>query len=82
MNNELRTIISTAGLFIFLYGWVGQQLALARHRTPDSAGPWLDWRFRSAKRDWFASEYGYRLYRWAGRSTLLGGLIMLAAWLL
>jgi hypothetical protein len=82
MDNGLRMIVSNSGLFVLLCGWLGQQWALARHRASDSAGPWLDWRPRIAKRNWFASEYGYRLYRWAGRSTLLGGLIMLTAWLL
>jgi len=82
MDHGLRTIIIMTGLFVFLYGWVGQLWALARHRAPDSNGPWFDWRFRTAKREWFASDYGYRLYRWAGRSTLIGGLIMLAARLL
>ena len=79
---ELRIIISLAGLFVFLCGWLGQLWSLARHRAPQSAGPWFDWRPRIAKREWFASDYGYRMYRWSGWNTLAGGIIMIAAqWL-
>lgn len=80
MDHGLRIVVGMTGLFVFLYGWVGQQWALARHRVTNSNGPWFDWRPRLAKREWFNSDYGYRMYRWAGRSTLLGGLIMLVSW--
>jgi len=82
MDNEVRSIMTMAGMFVFLYGWIGQLRALFRHRAPNSNGPWFDWRPRLAKRDWFATEYGHRMYRWAGWNTLIGGTIMLVARLL
>jgi len=82
MSTAFRMIIAFAGLFLFVYGWVAQQWALTRYRAAISPGPWFYWRLRIAKRDWFASDDGYRMYQWAGWSTLIGGAIMLASWLL
>ena len=84
MDEKLRAIITFAGLFTLLYGLVLQRWALAHHRAADSTGPWLglpprQWK---AKREWFASEYGFRLYRNAAWHIVVGALIMLAArWL-
>lgn len=82
MNDVIRTIVAIAGTITFLHGLVLQRWALARHRATDSDGPWLSWRPSNwrAKRDWFSSDYGYRLYRWAQWHTLVGGLIMLVVW--
>jgi hypothetical protein len=79
MDKELRTIMTMTGVLVFLYGWVSQMWALAHHRAANSTGPWFDWRPRIARRNWFASDYGYRMYRWAGWNTLIGGLMLLAA---
>jgi len=82
MNDALRLVCSLTGLFVFLFGWITQLRTLSRHRAPDSDGPWFSWRFQTAKRSWFATDYGYRQYRWASWNTLIGGLIMMIAWFL
>ncbi|HET6349275.1 MAG TPA: hypothetical protein VFH88_09360 [Candidatus Krumholzibacteria bacterium] len=82
MDEKVRSIMLVGSSLTFLYGLVLQKYALWRHRAPDCDGPWMsfdprNWRER---REWFSSEYGYRLYRWAGWHTLLGSLAMTALW--
>lgn len=83
MDEKVRSILIIAGMLTCLHGLVMQRYALARYRAPDSDGPWMSWNPKNwrERRDWFANDYGYRLYRWAGWHTLLGGLAMWAAWM-
>ena len=84
MDERLRSIVIMAGMIVCAHGVVMQRYALWRHRAAHSDGPWMSWnpkRWRE-RREWFASDYGYRLYRWYGWSTLIGGVMATIGWLL
>jgi hypothetical protein len=83
MDERLRLILIVAGTIVCVYGAVMQNYALLRHRATDSVGPWMGWNPRNwrERREWFASDYGYRMYRWYGWCTLMGGMISTVGWI-
>jgi len=82
MDERVKLIMLFAATAMFAHGVIVQRYALARYRASDEIGPWLGWNPKNwrEQRAWFSSEYGYRLYRWAGWHTLLGGLLMAGCW--
>lgn len=74
MDVKTELLFLIAGLLLIISGFILGLYVTAKYRTalmPDLPS-WRAWRVR---REWFASEHGYRLYRLSGLMMGVGALL-------